>query len=79
VGLNIGVVRAILGAVVGGFVGAQEGLGYLIVQHNYQLKIARVFAILIILAGIGISLHTAVKMLHRRIVFWHKPDHKIEG
>jgi hypothetical protein len=56
-----------------------EGLGYLILQYNYQLKIARVFAILIILAAIGISLHTAVKMLHRRIVFWRKPDHKIEA
>jgi NitT/TauT family transport system permease protein len=77
VGLNIGVVMAILGAVVGEFVGAQEGLGYLILQYNYQLKIARVFAILIILAAIGISLHTAVKMLHRRIVFWRKPDHNI--
>jgi ABC-type nitrate/sulfonate/bicarbonate transport system permease component len=37
-----------------------------------------VFAILIILATIGISLHTTVKILHRRIVFWRKPDHKIE-
>jgi NitT/TauT family transport system permease protein len=78
VGFNIGVVMAILGAVVGEFVGAQEGLGYLILQYNYQLKIARVFAILIILAAIGISLHTTVKILHRRIVFWRKPDHKIE-
>jgi hypothetical protein len=33
---------AILGAVVGEFVGAQEGLGYLILQYNYQLKIAGV-------------------------------------
>jgi ABC-type nitrate/sulfonate/bicarbonate transport system permease component len=47
--------------------------------YNYQLKIARVFAILIILAAISISLHTAVKMLRRLIVFWRKPDHKIEA
>lgn len=79
VGFNIGVVMAILGAVVGEFVGAQEGLGYLILQYNYQLKIARVFAILIILAAMGITLHTAVKILHRRVVFWRKPDHKIEA
>ena len=79
VGFNIGVVMSILGAVVGEFVGAQEGLGYLILQYNYQLKIARVFAILIILAAMGITLHTIVKILHRRIVFWRKPDHKIEA
>jgi NitT/TauT family transport system permease protein len=79
VGFNIGVVMSILGAVVGEFVGAQEGLGYLILQYNYQLKIARVFAIIIILAVMGITLHTIVKVLHRRIVFWRKPDHKIEA
>jgi NitT/TauT family transport system permease protein len=79
VGCNIGVVMSILGAVVGEFVGAQEGLGYLILQYNYQLKIARVFAVLIILAVIGVALHTAVKVVHRRVVFWRKPDHKLDA
>jgi NitT/TauT family transport system permease protein len=79
VGCNIGVVMAILGAVVGEFVGAQEGLGYLILQYNYQLKIARVFAILIILAMIGVALHTSVRIVHRRVVFWRKPDHKLDA
>ena len=79
VGLNIGAVMAILGAVVGEFVGAQEGLGYLILQYNYQLKVARVFAILIILAALGITLHTLVRILHRRVVFWRRPDHKVEA
>ena len=72
-------VMAILGAVVGEFVGAQEGLGYLILQYNYQLKVARVFAILIILAAMGITLHTLVTIRHRRMVFWRKPDHKVEA
>ena len=79
VGLNIGAVMAILGAVVGEFVGAQEELGYLILQYNYQLKVARVFAILIILAAMGITLHTLVRILHRRVVFWRRPDHKVEA
>jgi NitT/TauT family transport system permease protein len=69
VGCNIGVVMGI-----GECVGAQEGRGYLILQYNYQLKIARVFAILIIPAAIGVGLHTAVRVVHRRVVFWRKPD-----
>jgi NitT/TauT family transport system permease protein len=68
VGLNIGAVIVILGAVVGEFVGAQEGLRYLIQQYNYQLKVARVFAILIILAAMGITLHALIRVLHRRVV-----------
>jgi hypothetical protein len=39
-----------------------------------------VFAILIIiLAAMGITLHTLVRILHRRMVFWRKPDHKVEA
>ena len=64
---------------VGEFVGAKKGLGYLILQYNYQLKVARVFAILIILAALGITLHTLVRILHRRVVFWRRPDHKVEA
>jgi NitT/TauT family transport system permease protein len=77
VGLNIGAVMAILGAVVGEFVGAQEGLGYLILQYNYHLKVARVSAIPIILAAMGMTLHMLVRILHRRMVFWREPDHKV--
>jgi NitT/TauT family transport system permease protein len=78
VGANVGVVLSILGAVVGEFVGAQQGLGYLILQYNYSLKIARVFAVLVILAIMGITLHLAVDLLHRRVVFWRRPQHRLE-
>jgi NitT/TauT family transport system permease protein len=78
VGANVGVVLSILGAVVGEFVGAQQGLGYLILQYNYGLKIAAVFAVLIVLAALGIALHLAVTLLHRRVVFWRRPQHLVE-
>jgi NitT/TauT family transport system permease protein len=79
VGANVGVVLSILGAVVGEFVGAQEGLGYLILQYNFELKIARVFAVLAILAAMGITLHIIVRTLHRKVVFWRRPEHRLEG
>ena len=79
VGANVGVVLAILGAVVGEFVGAQEGLGYLILQYNYQLKIGKVFAVLVVLAVIGIALHLAIKTLQRKVVFWKKLSNRIEA
>jgi len=79
VGADVGVVLAILGAIVGEFVGAQEGLGYLILQYNFQLKIAKVFAILVVLAAMGITLHLIVKALHRRVVFWRQPLHRAES
>jgi len=79
VGANVGAVLAILGAVVGEFVGAQEGLGYLILQYNYQLKIAKVFAVLVVLAVIGIALHLAIKALQRKVVFWRRLSDRVEA
>lgn len=77
VGINIGIVMAVLGAIVGEFVGAQAGLGFLILQYNFQLEMAKVFAVVVLLALTGIVLHASVKMAHRRMVFWVKLEQVI--
>ncbi|PMR82508.1 ABC transporter permease [Halomonas urumqiensis] len=69
-GLDVGIVLAIIGAIVGEFVGAQAGLGYLILQRNFSMDITGVFAILIVLSAIGIGLHTIMKFIAKRTVFW---------
>lgn len=69
-GLEIAVVFAVIGAVVGEFVGAQAGLGYMITVWNFNLDVAGVFTILVILSLIGMSLHGIVKFASRRTVFW---------
>ena len=58
-GLDIGIVFAILGAVVGEFIGAQEGLGYLLLQTNYNFDIAGMFAVLVVLSLMGMLAHFA--------------------
>jgi NitT/TauT family transport system permease protein len=73
-GLNIGVVLSIIGAIVGEFVGAQVGLGKLILEYQFELEIAGVFAVLVVLGVMGIVLHLLMRALQRRIVFWSKPD-----
>jgi NitT/TauT family transport system permease protein len=70
VGFDVGIVLAVIGAIVGEFVGAREGLGFLILQRNFALDMAGVFAILVLLALMGVGLHLMVKALHRRVVFW---------
>lgn len=71
-GLNIGIVLAVLGAIVGEFVGSKEGLGYLIMQMNYNLDIAGVFSVLVVLGVLGIALSTIIMVLRRRLIFWHR-------
>ena len=48
-GLSVAAVFSILGALVGEFVGSKDGIGFLILDANYQLNIPRVFALLILL------------------------------
>lgn len=73
-GLDIAVVFSVLGAIVGEFVGAQRGLGNLILQFNVTLDIAGVFAVLILLAVLGIVLHLAMQAVERRVIFWAQPE-----
>ena len=70
VGLDVAIVLSVIGAIVGEFVGAKAGLGYLILQKNFNLDMAGTFAILIILSAIGVGLHAVISALQRRVVFW---------
>jgi NitT/TauT family transport system permease protein len=72
-GLDVGIVLAVIGAIVGEFVGASAGIGYLILVYNADLKIDAVFALLIVLAAVGVSLHMAVLLVQRRVMFWSQP------
>jgi NitT/TauT family transport system permease protein len=71
-GLSVAVVFSILGALVGEFVGSKDGIGFLILDANYQLNIPRVFALLILLAGYGITCHVLLRFAHRKLVFWNE-------
>ena len=75
-GLDVGIVLSVIGAIVGEFVGASGGLGYLLLVYNADLKIAAVFALLVVLATIGIVLHGAVKLVQRRVMFWVEPPER---
>lgn len=69
-GLDIGVVFAILGAVVGEFLGAQRGLGVLLLQTQYLFDIAGMFAVLVVLSIMGFTGHMIVLSLKKKFAFW---------
>jgi NitT/TauT family transport system permease protein len=73
-GLDVGIVLSVIGAIVGEFVGANAGLGYLLLVYNADLKIAAVFALLVILAALGIVLHFIIQAVQRRVMFWAATD-----
>jgi len=75
-GLNAGIVLALLGAVVGEFIGAQAGVGNLLMAANFRMDIATVFAVLVALGLAGYLLHLVMVLIQRRVVFWSTPPHQ---
>lgn len=69
-GLDVAVILAVIGAIVAEFVGAQAGLGYVILASNTTLDVATMFAVLVVLSVIGLILHYAVVMIGSRLAFW---------
>ncbi|AOB31218.1 ABC transporter permease [Bordetella sp. H567] len=69
-GLQIGVAMALIGAVVGEFLSAQEGLGYLIASASVSMSLATMFAGVLLLAVIGLAGSMLMRRVHHRVVFW---------
>ena len=69
-GVNVAIVFALTGTIVGEFVGASAGLGFLIVQANTRMDVPEIFAILAVLSLIGVGAYSAIQTLRRRLLFW---------
>jgi NitT/TauT family transport system permease protein len=73
-GLKVGVTLAVIGALVGEFVGAGSGLGHLTVIAMGSLNTELVFASIIVMAVIGVAMYVAVEILERIFVPWSRAN-----
>jgi NitT/TauT family transport system permease protein len=69
-GLEVAMVFSLVGAIVAEFVGAEAGLGMLIQSRNFSMDVAGEFAILLILALMGLLLNAVLVAIRRRVLFW---------
>lgn len=67
-GLRLAAVYAPIGAIVGEWVGASRGLGYLMLLANGRAKTDLMFAALLVLAVLTILLHAGVNKLCERLL-----------
>lgn len=70
-GLEVAAVFSLLGAITGEFVSSKAGLGVLLLQQQANYYTAGVFAVLIVLAALGVALNQLVQVVRRRLLFWH--------
>ncbi len=72
-GLRVATAIAPIGAVVGEWVGASAGLGYVMLNANARIQTDVMFAALFVLAMMAILLWVLVDRVLRRVLFW-APD-----
>jgi NitT/TauT family transport system permease protein len=70
-GLKVAATLAIAGTVVGEFVGADKGLGYLLLVTNSNMQTSLMFATIVALTIIGLVFYYLVELLESFLIPWH--------
>jgi NitT/TauT family transport system permease protein len=70
-GLKLGALLSLVGAVVGEFMGAMKGLGYLVQYANDRMDTTLCFAVLVVLLLLGKVIFSAVEWIERYAISWH--------
>ena len=77
-GVKVGATLSVIGAVVGEFVGADRGLGYMISRSRGQYDTALVFVAVLALVIMAMALYGSVVWLESRLLAWSvKPEKPI--
>jgi NitT/TauT family transport system permease protein len=78
-GLDVGIVLSVIGTIVGEFVGTTTGLGRVLLDFNFSFDIAGVFATLVVLSLMGVVLHSLLRAIQHRVIFWQQQDDRAIG
>lgn len=70
-GFKIAICLAVVGAIVGEFVGSDSGLGYLLLTSTGSLDGSLVWSALFILIAVGMTLFMIVSKIERLMIPWH--------
>jgi len=70
-GIKVGISVSVIAAVIGEWVGASAGLGYLITYSQPLFLTARVFAAIVVLSAMGISLFVLASVVERLMLPWY--------
>jgi putative hydroxymethylpyrimidine transport system permease protein len=73
-GLRVATAVAPIGAVVGEWVGASAGLGYLMLHANARMQVDVMFAALFVLGVFAVGLYYTVDVAVRRAVPWQAEE-----
>ncbi len=72
IGLKTAVPYAVIGAVIGEYIGANEGLGFFILYASQTYDVPSLFAGIILLVSIVFAVNVGLTRVERRIMRWRK-------
>ena len=78
-GMKVGVTMAMIGVVVGEFITAQKGLGYIIMFAAGADETATVLAAIVLLCVIGLALYGVVELAERAVRQWYGGQMPVGG
>ena len=71
-GMEVGIVLAYIGAIVGEFLGGQAGLGFLTIDYQNAFDASGLFGVIIQLTIVGFIMYLAIVALRRVLIPWHE-------
>ena len=71
-GMETAIVLAVIGTIVGEYLGGNEGLGYMVVRTLNELNAPALFAVILMLAAVGLIMYFIVTSFKRFVIPWHE-------
>lgn len=68
-GFKVAISLAVIGAIIGEYVAAEKGLGYLQLQANARFDTALNFATVVVISVLGVALYFILSLIESRFVF----------
>jgi NitT/TauT family transport system permease protein len=78
-GLKIASTLAVIGAIIGEFVGSNKGLGYLILIANNNLNTPLALAAIVLISLFGLVLYAAIVLIEMASLPWKQSEIALEG
>jgi NitT/TauT family transport system permease protein len=72
-GIRLGAGGAILALVAAEMIGAKSGLGFMVINSQYNFQIKQMYAYILSIAFLGLALNQLFETLERKLTFWNQP------
>lgn len=72
--LKIASTSSVIGAVVAEWVGADKGLGYLIINATYNFQTPLLYSTMFVTSLYAVLLFALISLIERRVIKWHVAD-----